>query len=95
MSRHFILSDYLKRALEQAEYDKLEDATYVGRIPVCTGVIAFAASLNECKHDLQAALEEWLLLGLKLHHLLPVIEGIDLNLIPTNGHHLHDACETH
>ncbi len=33
MTGQFILSDYLNLALSQAEYDKLEDHTYFGRIP--------------------------------------------------------------
>ena len=28
-----ILSDYIEHAMEQAEYDKLEDGTYGGSIP--------------------------------------------------------------
>ena len=37
----FILSEYIERAMTKAEYDKLEDNTFAGRIPVCKGVIAF------------------------------------------------------
>ena len=30
----FILTGYVENALSQAEYDKLEDGTFSGRIPV-------------------------------------------------------------
>lgn len=79
MSVEFILTDYLDRALAQAEYDKLEDGTFCGRVPSCTGVIAFATTLKECEDKLRSVLEEWVLLGLKLGHTLPVLSGIDLN----------------
>ncbi len=46
MTGQYILSDYLDRALAQAEYDKLEDGTFFGRIPACKGVVAFAAALH-------------------------------------------------
>jgi len=49
MTGQYILSDYLTRALAQAEYDKLEDGTFFGRIPSCKGVVAFAATLRECE----------------------------------------------
>ncbi len=49
MTGQYILSDYLDRALAQAEYDKLEDGTFFGRIPACKGVVAFAATLRECE----------------------------------------------
>jgi hypothetical protein len=42
-------------------------------------VIAFADTLRDCERELQSALEDWLLLGLKLGHRLPVIGEIDLN----------------
>ena len=44
MSVQYILSNYLDRAMSQAEYDKLEDGTFAGRVPPCLGVIAFAAT---------------------------------------------------
>ncbi|MDI6735522.1 MAG: type II toxin-antitoxin system HicB family antitoxin [bacterium] len=78
----FALTDYITCALAYAEYDKLEDGSFVGRIPKCKGVITFAKSLRECEEELRATLEEWILLGLKLGHRLPVIDGISLNRRP-------------
>ena len=59
--------------------NELEDGTYAGKIPECTGVLAFGKSLRECEEDLQSTLEDWVLVGLKKSHQLPVIDGIDLN----------------
>jgi predicted RNase H-like HicB family nuclease len=56
-----------------AVYDKLEDNTYAGRIPSCKGVVAFGATLRECADELRSTLEDWILLGLKFRHDLPVI----------------------
>ncbi|MEH2070769.1 MAG: type II toxin-antitoxin system HicB family antitoxin [Nostoc sp.] len=92
MAIRFILSDYVDRAMSndkplcvyaQAVYDKLEDGTFAGRIPLCKGVIAFASTLRECEDELHSTLEDWILLGLKLGHSLPVIDNIDLNKEPT------------
>ncbi|GAB4531932.1 MAG: hypothetical protein Kow0063_11880 [Anaerolineae bacterium] len=66
----------------QAVYDKLEDETFTGRIPACKGVIAFGATLRKCEDELRSVLEDWIWLGLKLGHPLPVIAGIDLNREP-------------
>jgi len=79
----YILSDYVKAALREATYDKLENDTYAGRIPSCPGVVAFGPSLRTCEQELRSTLEDWLLLGLRLGHRLPVIGGIDLNKDPT------------
>ncbi len=75
----FTLTDYINYALEHAEYDKLEDNTFTERIPKCKGVIAFAKSLRECENELRSTLEDWIMVGLKLGHKLPVINGINLN----------------
>lgn len=78
----FTLTNYINCALECAEYDKLEDGSFVGRIPKCKGVIAFAKSLRECEDELRSILEDWILVGFKLGHRLPVINGISLNRSP-------------
>ena len=82
MIGQFVLTDYLNQALADAEYDKLEDRTFSGRIPSCKGVIAFGTTLRECETELRSTLEDWVLLGLKLGHSLPVLDTIDLNKEP-------------
>jgi len=77
-----ILTDYIDRAMSRAEYDKLEDGSFFGRIVPCKGVVAFGATLRECEDELRSALEDWILVGLKLGHALPVIDDIDLNWEP-------------
>ena len=78
----FILTDYVTRLMAHAAYDKLDGGTYAGRIPECKGVIAFGTTLRECEAELHSTLEDWILLGIKLRHPLPVIAGIDMNKEP-------------
>ncbi len=73
MATQFILSSYVKQSMAQAAYDKLDDGTFHGRIPPCKGVMAFGGILRECEEELHSTLENWILLGLKLGHPLPVI----------------------
>lgn len=82
MTGQYILSDYLKNALAQAEYDKPEDGTFFGRIPSCKGVVAFGATLRGCETELRSTLEDWVLVGLKLGHSMPVLNDVDLNGTP-------------
>ncbi|HZF39542.1 MAG TPA: type II toxin-antitoxin system HicB family antitoxin [Blastocatellia bacterium] len=82
MATGFIISGYVERAMAQAEYDKLEDGSFSGRIPSCKGVIAFGPTLHECETELRSTLEDWLLVGFKLGHTLPVIDRIDLSEKP-------------
>lgn len=82
MGVQFILTDYVSQAMAQAVYDKLEDGSFAGRIPGCAGVVAFGTTLKQCEAELRSTLEDWILVGLKLGHTLPVIGGIDLNKEP-------------
>jgi len=83
MTTQYILTEYIDQAMRQAEYDKLEDGTFSGRIQICKGVIAFGATLRQCQNELHSTLEDWILVGLKLGHALPVIGGINFNKEPT------------
>lgn len=83
MAKQYILSEYVEQAMAQAVYDKLEDGTFSGRIPSCKGVVAFGDTLHECEDELRSTLEDWILVGLKLGHHLPVIGGINLNKEPS------------
>ena len=83
MSTGCILSDYIEHAMANAAYDKLDDGSFSSSIPPCTGVIAFGNTLVESEHLLRSTLEDWLFLGLKLGHRIPVLSGADLNGEPT------------
>jgi len=79
MAIRYILSEYIEYATAQAVYDKLEDGTFAGQIPSCKGVVAFGNTLRECENELRSTPEDWILVELKLGHILPVIGDIDLN----------------
>ena len=57
-------------------------AAPAARVAGGTGVLAFGATLKECEDELRSTLEDWILVGLKLGHPLPVVDGIDLNKEP-------------
>ena len=77
-----MITEYINQAMAQATYELLDDGTFYGEIPVCQGVWSQADSLDACRANLQNALEGWLILGIRLGHQLPIIEGVELNLIP-------------
>ena len=74
-----MLTTYIEEAMKRGRYKILEDGTYYGWVQDLAGVWAEASTLEECRTDLQAVIEDWLLLGLKLGHELPVLGDIDLN----------------
>ncbi len=53
-----MLLDYIQAAMQRAKYEILpDDKTFYGHIPECQGVWANAATLEECRTELQEVLE--------------------------------------
>lgn len=74
-----MLTNYIQAAMRQAKYEILaDDGSFYGEILSFQGVWANAPSLEACWEELQEVLEGWIILGLRLGHALPVIDGIDL-----------------
>ena len=76
-----MLTEYIQAALRRAKYEILsEDQTYYGNIPGFQGVLATADTLEACREELREVLEDWIVLGLRLRHNLPIVDGLDLNV---------------
>jgi predicted RNase H-like HicB family nuclease len=75
-----LLTDYLDAAMHNAEYEDLGDEGWFARIPGFAGLWASGSTRDEACQELRSTLEDWLLIGLRLGHPLPVVDGIDLNV---------------
>lgn len=76
-----MLTSYIQAALRKARYEILEDNTYYGEIPGFAGVYANDDTLEGCREQLQEVLEGWILLGLRLGHELPDLDGATLAIV--------------
>ena len=74
-----MLIEYINKAMSKAVYEKLEDGNFVGKIPLCSGVIAFGENLYKCQEELRSVLEGWLIVKIRHGDKLPVIGRVDLN----------------
>lgn len=70
-----MFSEYIRAALMQAEYDTLEDGSYVATVPGLRGVIAVGDTLEECRMDLIEVIEEWIVARLQWGYPIPPIGG--------------------
>jgi predicted RNase H-like HicB family nuclease len=57
-----------------------ESEGYLGTIGGFQGVWAQADTLEACREELREVLEEWIVLGLKMGHLLPAVDGLTLTI---------------
>jgi hypothetical protein len=83
MSEVQMISDYIRAAMAAAVYEYVTEddgtATVFGSIPDLSGVWCSEPTYPDCQRELQSTLEDWLLLGLRLGHSLPIVGNIDLN----------------
>jgi predicted RNase H-like HicB family nuclease len=76
-----MLSDYIKAALRHAHYELLsDDQSFYGEIDGFEGVCANAKTLEECREQLAAVLEEWVFLRIHKNLPLPTVDGVTLKI---------------
>jgi len=75
-----MLTKFIHAAMAKAIYEILSDRTYYGEIPGFSGVFSNAATLEACREQLQEVLEGWILIGLKMGHTIPEVDGICLEM---------------
>lgn len=75
-----MLTEYINAAMRHATYKILEDGTYFGEVPELAGTWANAASLEDCRKELQEVVEGWILVGLRHGDPIPAIDGISLDV---------------
>lgn len=73
-----MLTEYIRAAMHRAVYEILSDGTCYGEVPGFQGVYSNAASLEKCRSQLQEVLEGWIVLGWRLGHRLPIVDGVEL-----------------
>jgi len=75
-----MLTEYVRAAMRRAKYKKLDEGGgFLGRIPGFRGVLANADTLKACREGLRSVLEDWIIVGVRLGHSLPIVDGITLN----------------
>ncbi len=75
-----MLTDYINAIMRHATYELIEDGTFWGEVPQLDGVWANAPTLEACRDELKDVIEGWLMLGIAMHHEIPPIDGITLNV---------------
>jgi predicted RNase H-like HicB family nuclease len=75
-----MLSEYIQKALEKAQYRLLDDKTWFADIPGFEGVWANSKTVEECRHELMEVLEEWIVLKIRDRDPIPEIEGVEIKI---------------
>jgi predicted RNase H-like HicB family nuclease len=76
-----MLTEFLSAALENAHYELIKDPEPVyGSVPGLQGVWASGPTLEACRKNLSAAVEDWLLFSIHRGDEIPEIGGVRLGI---------------
>ncbi len=76
-----MLTDYINKAMEKAHYELIKDEEpFYGEIQELEGVWATGCTLEQCRNDLNQAVEDWLLFSVAKGIPIPVIEGCKITI---------------
>jgi predicted RNase H-like HicB family nuclease len=81
-----MLIRYIEAAMRHAKYEPMEHGRFFGRIPQCKGVWGEGKTLEECREDLQLALQDWIIVKIRFEHKLPKVGGVDIDLSKALAH---------
>jgi len=75
-----MIIEYCQKAIENAQYKKLDDGTWFAEIPGFKGVWANSETVEGCRNELISVLEEWLILKLRDKSQVPEVDGLKLEI---------------
>jgi len=75
-----MIIEYCQKAIERAEYKKLDDGSWYAEIPEFHGVWANGDSVEQCRNELVTVLEEWLLLKVRDGDSIPDVAGLNVEI---------------
>ena len=75
-----MIIEYCQKAMESAEYKKLDDGSWYAEIPEFQGVWANGDSVEQCRNELVTVLEEWLLLKVRDGDSIPDVAGLNVEI---------------
>lgn len=75
-----MIFEYCQKAIERAEYKKLEDGTWYAEVPGFKGVWANAETVEDCRKELISVLEEWIVLKLRDGDAVPEVDGLSVQI---------------
>ena len=75
-----MIIEYCQKAIEKAEYKKLEDGTWFAEISGFRGLWANGKTVEECRRELLTVLEEWIILKLRDGDSIPEVDGFRVQI---------------
>jgi len=76
-----MLLEYIQAALDRAHYEIIEDEeAFYGEVPALDGIWATGKTLEECRRNLAAAVEDWVLFSVAKGLPIPALGSAAIHL---------------
>ena len=75
-----MIIEYCQKAIERADYKKLDDGTWFAEIPDFRGVWGNGQTVEDCRKELITVLEEWIILKLRDGDPIPEVDGLKIQI---------------
>ena len=77
-----MLAGYIAKAVEKAQYEKMENGRYFATIPNFKGLWAEGKTIEVARRELIETLEDWILISFRRGYPVPRLPGaVDLNQV--------------
>jgi len=73
-----MFTEYVEKAMQQAEYEQMEDGNWWGQVTELRFTWAIAPTLEECKQELRDEVEDWLVFAISRHSPIPTLDGVTI-----------------
>ena len=71
---------YIAKALERAQFERLEDGSICATVPGLRGVIALGPDRRVCRKQLTEVIEEWVLVRVSQGLSIPKLDGVGVHV---------------
>ena len=75
-----MIFEYCQKAIEKAEYKKLDDGTWYAEVPGFRGVWANPKTVEDCRKELMSILEKWIVPRLRDGDVVPEVDGLTVQI---------------
>lgn len=77
-----MLAEYIAKAVETADYEKMENGRFFATVPGFKGLWAEGKTIEAARRELIETLEDWILISFRRGYPVPVLPELpDLNQI--------------
>jgi predicted RNase H-like HicB family nuclease len=93
--RMFSLTEYIQKALEQAEYERDESGYVVASVPNASGFFTQGRTFEEARENLRDAIEGNVLIALQMGFEIPRIKGVRIKEVSHAQTHAAQTARGH